>query len=162
MRLFSLGVKDIGRGGLALGNASPVERGELDCCRQLRSIDARQTRMLLRACIDGHLGHVSAFDVRRFSDPGRTRERVNHLGFSGAVQQQIVRDPRFHRWASETVLQLVNRAEQTPVDGTMSIAFWCNSGRHRSVALATLFAQVITASVPAWRVDVLEHLCRCA
>jgi len=92
------------------------------------------------------VGH-SAMDCRCFPDPDvkqRVHRAVNHLGFHERVVSSVVENPKLEVW----MRRLRRRLEQEEAAlggnaGTIFITFYCNSGRHRSVACALIMGQLL-------------------
>ena len=106
------------------------------------------------------------FATNQFPDPERRKDRnasQNHLGMHLTVLQGLVRSPMFDNFFRDLV-QVANSVlserlaydKEHPSEPCIpTFCFFCRKGRHRSVGIATIFANFLADS--GWRVDV-AHL----
>lgn len=95
-------------------------------------------------------GHI-AVDCRCFPDPDghrhggeRVHRAVNHLGFHERVVSGVVDNPRLEAWMRKLRRRLAQEEAGLGGNaGTIFITFYCNSGRHRSVACALIMGQLL-------------------
>jgi len=92
------------------------------------------------------VGHI-AMDCRCFPDPDgkqRVHRAVNHLGFHERVVSSVVENPKLEAWMRRLRRRLAQEeAALGGTPGTIFITFYCNSGRHRSVACALIMGQLL-------------------
>ena len=97
-------------------------------------------------------------DVRElFKDRATTCD-----GRSFGVQQRLLQKEQSFAW----LCRHVRTGMATHTGGAFTVAFWCNRGKHRSVASAELFAQIFLAmglDVSVRHVSIVNHGhgCRC-
>ena len=81
---------------------------------------------------------VYMYDLRSFHDPHSSKELCKHVGFHPEIIKQFVdsNSPDFGQWlmpVRDEVLNALLNDKHAPV-----IVFYCNSGRHRSVAASEI------------------------
>ena len=92
---------------------------------------------------------ICAVDCRQFFDPaGHTR----HVGFHSDVVCGVVSHRSFASWVAGVVRGLANCVQQAVEGGhavrglRVTLAIYCKSGRHRSVAAAAVLASCLATS----------------
>jgi hypothetical protein len=107
---------------------------------------------LVRRCFDaaGWAGHmIVPVDCRMFFDPAG---HTGHVGLHSRVVEGVVRHPEFAAWMAGVVRGIDSHVQEAASQGTPArglrvvVAFYCKSGRHRSVAAASLVAGCIATS----------------
>ncbi len=73
-------------------------------------------------------------DCRPFWDPERSRREVNHLGMHPSVLLPFTTHSSFNGWLCEARQKILAAVSKGPT----VIVTYCNKGRHRSVAAATV------------------------
>jgi len=97
-------------------------------------------------------GDVHVFkDTRSFFDPSN----VQHIGVHPTILSGMVANRGFRRWLASLRDEVKQAASQT---NHIRVAFYCKSGRHRSVAGARLFKHC--AEAEGWGCEQVEHLSR--
>ena len=113
-----------------------------------------------------HFGRSHYFEVRQFRDPDADRELRAHDGRNPRIQQGLVglHKYNFHVLAKQvaaTVRDAIKRRRRG-----VALAFWCNHGKHRSVATAELMAAVFATKfhnvvIEHVALDYWRNRCRC-
>jgi hypothetical protein len=166
--IWTAGLKHVGGKGLNLRDASSDRRTDL--ISFARAADANPNApahaTLLKECLECSGAGLERDDVvyqidaRPFHDPerrGRGRGSINHLGMSGPVLHGVATDPAFGQWFFNHVRAMLLAAAQAHrCRGRLHVVSFCRAGRHRSVAVASLLARLLT-SLTDWEVRV-EHL----
>ena len=96
--------------------------------------------------------HALVVDCRQFKDPERDREASPHLGLHPRVQEGLLADARFPGWVSSLHARFYHdvrgqRAARPDLSPHVTLIFWCNHGRHRSVAACQLVRNMVEGSL---------------
>jgi len=112
-----------------------------------------------------HLSHealpdVIIFDCRVFQDPEGQQHQEPHLGFHPTMQAAVMRHKAFSRFMRElrrvcdrSIAAQRRTGEALP---HLQFVFFCNHGRHRSLACMTLVRLI--ADVARWQLGKVLHL----
>jgi hypothetical protein len=94
---------------------------------------------------DESYGEAVYYDVRDFRDPNADQNVRRHDGRNRHIQEGLV---GAHRYKFMLLVRAVVRDVQAAIRARkrgVAVAFWCNHGKHRSVAAAELMAGVMTS-----------------
>ncbi|MCP4243149.1 MAG: hypothetical protein GY772_21555, partial [bacterium] len=98
---------------------------------------------------------VIPVDTRMFHDPAARREGRGHIGVHPSVVGPVVGHAYFPQFVRSVKTAIARADRGTP--STIVLAVFCTSGRHRSVAVATVLAEILT--VHEKREVRVSHLC---
>ena len=111
------------------------------------------------ALLEVDVRNVAMFvDVRNFPDPeagskGLTRHNGNHPN----IINGIVRHPRFSATLALVKEWWVRTMAKPDGNSDVALAFYCKSGRHRSVAWACILHHILNSGLIAGSVDVIHQ-----
>lgn len=148
-----------------------------DACVKLRwaSKAAQSDQKLWRKVLRAEVSDLMVIqDVRHFRDPASSQQAKQnadqrHTGLHASVQNPLFHPPRdagsnypdafqLMRATCRTLLDLIVTERQTGRQVVVHVIWFCNAGRHRSVAFATVFHKVLSG-LTRWRCSV-AHLSR--
>ncbi len=69
--------------------------------------------------------------------------RLACQGLLGAIQKRLIEHRHFDRWFSEVKMSVMAAITRLPEDNPVVLVFFCNSGRHRSVAAAEILHTIL-------------------
>ena len=94
------------------------------------------------------LGRLCDWDCRRFYDPyGETR----HVGWHPKVMEQLSDHRKFKPFLKDVRGRVAETRRDHDATTAPVLAFWCNKGRHRSVASGSLVREcLVRAGYQVW------------
>ena len=113
-----------------------------------------------------HFGEPHYYDVRDFRDPNADQATRRHDGRNRRIQDGLV---GAHRYKFMLLVRAVCRDVRAAIQARrrgIAVAFWCNHGKHRSVAAAELMAGVFTltfakVTIEHISLDYYDNKCKC-
>ncbi len=114
-------------------------------------LKAEVQQMLLALDFISAVSQVLLIETRIFHDPQAVADRRRHgnvLGFHQVVQDRILTSTEFTPWLRALRGRVLSALSADAGGGgapqpSLAIVFWCNNGRHRSVACQEIFRDIL-------------------